>query len=190
MKGILIALLAVVLAGLAVHAANEQADGKPCALGFCMGQSIEDKPDGDAHGISYNEYDHRAFNGGVTVYWTETTGVCGVKGFHRVAGADNRGEAHNLAFNRYVELVTRKYGEPDNEFDFVSAGSLWDEPRHWLRGLRSGERSLVSFWVESLPEGILAIKVEANATFIVVGYQFSNDSECREVGKQSIGSDF
>ena len=190
MKGILIRLLAVVLATLAVHADDQQAEDEaaeskpPCAFGFCMGQTIEGRPDDEMQGVSYKHYDHRAFREGVAVYWTEATGVCMVRGFDVVVDPDDAGNAHKLAFNRYVELVTRKHGEPYKTVDAVNQEHTW--PQFWLMELQRGTRDLASLWIERLPEGIDAIAVQAKPTFIEVRYEFSNYGECME----SIGDDF
>ena len=198
MKGILIVVLAVVLPALAVNADDQQAQDEaaegliwphlgapskpPCALGFCMGQTIEDEPDdNDIEGVLYNQYDHRAFNKGVAVYWTEATGVCRLKGIHKIFGTPVRQYHQDSSYTRFVDLVTRKYGEPDSTTDRPD----YERPRH-LRSLRY----LASVWAKSLPEGTLRIEVKAEASFILVTYEFPNNNECRKVGRSSIGDDF
>lgn len=204
MKGILMTVLAV-LPALPIHATNERAENDeaemaafleaamkpPCVFGYCMGQTINDEAEGDVKGVSYRIYDHRAFNGGIAVSWTNNTGVCRVAGFHHVVAPDDYGRAHKSAVARYAAWVAQKYGEPENTVDVISASSKWaDEPRHWLMGLRKGERHLAHYWTDGLPNGVTAIEVRASAASVVVLFEFDNAAECVDVGQQSLGDGF
>ena len=187
MKGIWIALLAL-LPALAFHANTKP----PCALGFCMGHSIDAEPDGNAVGVFYRVVEHAAFNGGVEVHWTRATGVCEVRGYQTIAPRHRTdiGAAHKREFDRLTELVTRNHGEPDDEFDLLRLNSVWKEQRHWLKALQSGERTLANFWVEGLREGVTSIAVEAKFDGVEVRYQFANVVECRQEGRRLFAGDF
>ena len=194
MKG-MIGLLALLAS--AVHADNEAQDDAeakpPCALGFCMGQTIEGEAEGDATGVSFRTYEHRAFSGGLTVYWTAATGVCMLRGFQRILSPDRFGNAHKREVERYTDLVARKYGDPTESYDFANAGSIWaDKPQYWLMGLKQGERHYTNNWYEEdLPDGFLTIAVIATSEHLVtVQYEFANFDKCIEEGKQSFGDDF
>ena len=163
-----------------------------CAFGFCMGQSINKKPKGknDA-GLWYVSKEHDLFEE-VAAFWTNSTGVCEVRGYYVVPSPDDYGNAHRRAFNMLSDLVTRKYGEPTDTFDYISHEAFWKEPMYWLKALETGERMLKSFWIEEpsvLPPG-LTIRVEADSSLIVVGYQFANYDECMEEGKSALADDF
>ena len=173
-------------------AAKEDAP-PPCAFGYCMGQAIESEPNGKSdRGVPYIAKDHNFFYK-VVAYWTPATGVCNVKGIYVVPSPDDYGEAHRSAFNHISDLVGRKYGEPSDAFDFLDAGSLWDEPRYWLMGLKSGERLLQRFWAKKpsiLPSGLGSISVKASELLIVVDYEFVNFPDCVEEGEASLADDF
>ena len=200
MKGILIVVLAGLLAGSAVHADDQQADDKaaeskpPCAFGFCMGQYMQrkwyrlgswrnKKAEGRAGSMLYTIYDDRGFGGGLAVYWTDATGVCQLVGFSDIPSPanDDYGNAHKREFNNRTKLVTRKYGKPTIKEDFVKADFIWgDEPQYWLDGLKAGERVLANYWFADLPDGIESISVAVEPGYVTVKYQFANFDKCTE----------
>ena len=186
MKHMIFMLTAV----LAIPAAAET--GKICAFGYCMGDSVSETPAGNANGVSYVKAEHPAFSLGLAVYFTGETGVCIVKGLDAVPSPDNYGRATRTVYERFRDRVANKYGEYE-EFDHLHAGSIWNEPRYWLTALRKGERTLVSFWSKKnksdLPKGLHGVSVTADASLVVVEYQFANTDDCMGVGeaKQSEG---
>ena len=164
-----------------------ESNAPPCVFGYCMGQAIDEEPDGThAAGLSFiTATDHDLFER-VTVYWTPATGVCLVEAFYAVPSPDAHGDAHRSAFNLLTDLLRRKYGEPSDTYDHVRAGGVWEEPGYWLQGLEHGERQLANYWNEKssiLPAGLAAVKVEALPSFIVVVCDFANLAECLEEGR-------
>ena len=162
----------------------------PSVLGFRMGQTIKDEAEGDATGVSYRAYEHRAFSEGVTVYWTTATGVCKLMGLHTVVSPDEYGDAHKSEVNRFTEIVKTKYGEPTESLDFANEGSIYDEPQDWLMGLRKRERQLANVWVKDLPDGITSITVVASEHHVAVEYDFANLPNAIEVGRRLFADDF
>ena len=162
-------------------------DASPCVFGYCMGQAIDEEPDGThSAGLSFIiTTDHDLFER-VTVYWAPATGVCLVEAFYAVPSPDAHGDAHRSAFNLLTDLLRRKYGEPSDTYDRLRAGGVGEEPRHWLQGLEQGERQLASYWNAKpsiLPAGLATIKVEALPSSIVVVCDFANLAECLEEGR-------
>ena len=198
MKGILIALLAVVLPALAVHADDQQAEDEaaeskpPCAFGFCMGQAINAKPDGNFVGVLFRNVEHGAFNGGVTVLWTGKTGVCEVHGYQNIAERNRTGAgwAHKREFARFAELVEGKHGSPTDKFDEIDPDSIWNEYDEWAIALEMGDATLAHYWTRNLRDGLDRIVVQAVTDRVEVHYEFANLRECIEQGRRSFADDF
>lgn len=173
---------------------TEKPDTPPqCAFGYCMGQSIDEEPEGkNDYGLWYVSKKHDLFDGGVYALWTNSTGVCMVKGFYEVPSPDDYGNAHRRAFNMLSDLVKHKYGEPSVTIDSSPDDIIWGQSMHWLRTLETGERELYSGWFEEpsiLPPG-LKILVDAESSAIEVEYSFANFDECMEEGKSAVAEDF
>ena len=180
----LIALLGVILATTAQAQENEdettaKTDTRPqCAFGYCMGQAIDEEPEGKTDdGLLYVEHDLR-----VTALLTNSAGVCAVLGIYHVPSPDRYGNAHREAFNMLSDYVKSTYGEPTGTIDRLWYGSKRDEPKYWLKTLKKGERTLKSYWTKEpsiLPPG-LAIVVKAQDHSVSVSYQFANYVECMD----------
>lgn len=82
--------------------------------------------------------------------------------------------------------LTQKYGSPSRDFDFLRAGSIWNEPKDWMMGLLKNERTRAAFWTgRELQDSIKAIKVEAEALssskgYISFSYEFTNIDQCMD----------
>lgn len=184
--------LAIALTLTLLCASAQAEDESVCVFGYCMGQTIDGEPKGTAkNGLHYIKMQQHplAFDEG-WVYYTQETGVCAVRGYFFIDNADNYGDAHKVAFNRFVDLISEKYGQPTEEFDFLETGSIWNKPRDWLTALRKKERHLLFAWTENLPHGIEGIFVIALPAEIKVEYNFSNYKECRAIGQRALGADF
>ena len=163
-------------------------------FGYCKGQKIDTPAeDHTTEGVSYISVDHKAFNEGVTVYFTEKTGVCKLTGFHKVINPDNYGETHKNAYEIFRDRVAAKYGKYE-EYDYLRDGSVWNEEQNWLDGLRAKERILSAYWMaeygSTLPDEVQIIVVEAKELFIKVTYDFDNISEGIAAGEASQSEDF
>ena len=163
-------------------------------FGYYKGQKIDTPAeDHTTKGVSYITVDHQAFNEGVTVYFTEKTGVCMLMGMHKVINPDNYGETHKNDYELFRDRVAAKYGKYE-EFDYLRDGSVWDKEQSWLDGLRAKERTLKAYWLEkygsTLPDGLESIMVEADSTYIAVHYQFDNIDEGFAAGEDRISEDF
>ena len=158
-----------------------------------MGQEINLEPDGFAAGMAYIEVEHSLFDA-LIVYWTPATGVCKVAGFHNIVQPDEYGDAHKHAYERFSGYVEEKYGNPSEQFDFLREGSIWEEPRDWLAGLRTNERTLASYWIASegvsLPDTLESISVVVVEDAITVRYEFENFETALRYVKSSIVDQF
>ena len=60
--------------------------------------------------------------------------------------------------------LEKVYGEPTVTFDFLRAGSIWDESKDWMMGLLKKERTLDVYWQFNPPrQHLTLVDLEANA---------------------------
>jgi hypothetical protein len=82
---------------------------------------------------------HPAFESySVTV--TQGDGLCKVMGIGKTLDTNSFGTEIQSAFDELEQALARKYGR-HKKFDFLQAGSIWNEPRDWMSGLRHKERT-------------------------------------------------
>ena len=149
----------------------------PKVLGFHMGQKFDGDPDGLAsNGVMYRNAENLYGFDSLVAYYGENAGVCSVKAI-RIAETSNYGEGIRSAADDLAGKLSSKYGEPTNKFDLLRAGSIWNEPRHWIMGLRKGERFYAYSW-EQPGEGISVIMVESKPNAVTLQYDFVNSDEC------------
>ncbi|HVG46244.1 MAG TPA: hypothetical protein VM890_15985 [Longimicrobium sp.] len=116
-------------------------------------------------------------------------GVCKVVAIGRRVSTGEFGEELRAAFDRLERVLTPKYGD-GNQMDDLKEGSLWTEPRDWMRSLRQHDRTYQTLWRtadgDPLPPNLASVQLEANASsspgvgFLVLGYEFSNFHACRD----------
>jgi hypothetical protein len=78
-------------------------------------------------------------------------------------------------FEMLSKALTEKYGPATDTHDFLIRGSIWNEPRDWLAGLRKGERHLTTFWkMENLSIGMEAGSHRIERGYISLSYEFGD----------------
>ena len=115
-------------------------------------------------------------------------GACKVVAIGNTLSTSAYGDDVRSTFRRLSEALSSKYGAPDLEFDFLRAGSIWNEPRDWMMGLQQEERTLANAWGDpengkEVGNGISVILLQANALsaskgYINVTYDFASATEC------------
>jgi hypothetical protein len=83
-------------------------------------------------------------------------------------------------FESLSKQLETAYGPPSHTFDFLSAGSIWNEPQDWMMGLDKKERRLETYWCTrpittstrpvALPNGLTLVTVEAEGLSSHSGY--------------------
>ena len=182
MKGSIALVEAIVASTMAFG--QDQDSKTPCALGFCMGQTVmaaSTKEDG-IH-LYVTESDYFTY---LVVGHTPKAGVCKVAGLQNVPNPDEYGVEHRMAFDNIADKIVAKYGEPKSKVDRLLPGSIWDKPQDWLMGLWKKERYL--FWDWNLPH--LEIRLYADPEHIELSYEFPNFNACRREAEESIGPSF
>lgn len=95
---------------------------------------------------------------------------------------DAYGSETRSRYNRIKQALINTYGEC-GEYDFLRAGSIWNQPREWMMSLKTQNRVLVAFWPfpvgAKLKNNINTIMLEAVAfsmdtAAINLGYEFQD----------------
>ncbi len=122
-----------------------------------------------------------------TVILTPENGLCKIIAFGKDFETSAYGTELKERFKGIIIAISGKYGEPGANSDFLRHGSIWDEPRDWMKGLLKKERVLEAFWGSpknlNMPDSIQSIHVEGSALLkdagiIMLTYEFDNMDEC------------
>ncbi|WP_157353556.1 hypothetical protein [Aromatoleum toluclasticum] len=116
---------------------------------------------------------------------TPKHGLCKVVAWSKAIPTSVYGEGLKDKFEKIETAISQKYGQ-GKKFDLLRSGSIWNEQRDWMMGLRKNERTLAEFWTDDsseLPDNIHIIALKAHAAgtetgLIELGYEFKNSSEC------------
>jgi hypothetical protein len=116
------------------------------------------------------------------------TGLCWVKGIGRTISTDTQGIALRSKYTEMRDKLAKAYGRNYQETDFLLPGSIWNEQRDWMTGLKKKERVLMSLWKTAngaLPYDLYTVGVVASALssdkgYISVEYQFDNEAACED----------
>jgi hypothetical protein len=169
------------------------------AFGIKMGQLISSVPGAKLYKKFVYEVG-RVPNGhpefeSYMIYTDKAGRICKVSGLGKTYQNDSYGTQAVSAFERLHDALGKKYGSAQ-DFDFLKAGSIWDEPRDYHMSIEKSERVRASYWskdhgsVMPIDIGIigLTIKSVSSGLYISIGYEFSNFEKCsadREEGDSS-----
>lgn len=96
------------------------------------------------------------------------------------------GDSTKAKYDALYSALSTKYGN-SKSFNFLRAGSIWDESREWMMSLYQKERTMAAFWDASegsrLPGNLKSISIQAYASssassMISVSYEFTNVKTC------------
>jgi len=100
-------------------------------------------------------------------------GVVWIKAVGKDITTNGHGIALRNAFNNLVSGIERNYGKYDLT-DFLTRGSIWNEPQDWMMAIVRRERYLIASWERTygsnLPDDILSIGVMVSAQSSSRGY--------------------
>ncbi|MEI9969760.1 MAG: hypothetical protein WDM87_14475 [Terracidiphilus sp.] len=94
---------------------------------------------------------------------------------------DTSGDGTQLKdeFEKLRTALSANYGQPEHDFDFLHAGSIWTDDQDWMMGLLKQDRSLASYWDANpaLRPNFEGIALEAKALssdkgYVVLSYEF------------------
>jgi len=93
-------------------------------------------------------------------------GVVKVLALSKVIPTSAYGEVLQEQFSKIRDQVAKTYGKYET-YDYLNTGSIWKEPRDWMKGLEKEERTLVCFWRREtgaeLKNTVFEVRLEANA---------------------------
>jgi hypothetical protein len=126
-----------------------------------------------------------------------TLGLCKISAIGKDLAPDAYGSEARRVFGDLADAITAKYGSPSNEFDFLKAGSIWDEGRDWAMAVKQNERTLSKYWGtegKSLLDPLRTIGLSVHATsstntYVTLTYDFKNIDRCvaeRDAAKNAI----
>lgn len=102
-----------------------------------------------------------------------TFGVVWIKAIGKDIVTNGNGTQLKVAFNDLVSSIEKTYGKYDR-VDYLSSGSIWDEPEDFMIGLAKQDRYLMAGWEKkygsTLPDDITTIGVTATANSSSEGY--------------------
>jgi len=113
-------------------------------------------------------------------------GLCWIKAVGKDINTNVFGFEIKAAVDELENKLTENYGK-HKRMDFLIPGSIWDEPKDWMMGLKKKERFLGIVWERaygsSLPNeikqiGLVASALSPNKGFINVEYSFVNIDSC------------
>jgi hypothetical protein len=123
-------------------------------------------------------------------------GTCWVKGMGKDLTTNSRGSAIRTAVDDLADQITVSYGKPET-IDYLSRGSIWDEPGDWMMGLLKDERTYAYIWDEggSYKANVISVFVGASAVrsdtaYAVVEFSYSNLDKCEAALKTRESSVF
>ncbi|MGE5570922.1 MAG: hypothetical protein ACM3S5_17955 [Rhodospirillales bacterium] len=110
-------------------------------------------------------------------------GLVWLKAIGRNIRTSSYGNELQVEFRAVREAISGNYGEAKT-YDFLRAGSIWDEPRDWMMGLLRKERILTAYWLDRsrLSNHVQGIRLEAKALstgqgYLVLTYEFEGWNE-------------
>lgn len=127
----------------------------------------------------------------LTVYGTENTGACRLQLIKTLENADAYGDDVRSAMTNIKDTLESKYDNASSEYDYLRHGSIWDEPKDWLTGLRLKERTYSFYWLDldsTNFAGVKNISLVAQSpggrtAFVILIYDFANSDDCMSESK-------
>lgn len=115
------------------------------------------------------------------------TGLSWIKAIGAETATNIYGHELQTAFDSMKTKLSAAYGQCES-LDFLLQGSIWNEPRDWMKSLLSGERLLMAQWSSEKGSHLnnalssIALVVTANDTstgWIAIEYSFENNLEAK-----------
>jgi len=120
---------------------------------------------------------------------TPVQGLSWVKGIGYNVNTNGYGYTLRSKYTELKEKLEMKYGKGDS-VDYLSYGSIWDDPNDFMNGLLSGDRFLHTIWkredqnsklADNLTSLFLgATALSASQGYIALEYAFSNEKAAED----------
>lgn len=115
-------------------------------------------------------------------------GLCKISAIGKTIQSSSQGYEIQSAFRTLETALRAKYGNRKH-FDFLTVGSIWNDPEDWMMGLLKKERTLTSYWDDeegsTFTDNIRTITLDSvgestGSAYIVLRYEFDNAKRCLE----------
>jgi hypothetical protein len=142
---------------------------------------------GNAYILNTAPSPHPDFDEYVLLF-SPSKGLVKLMAYSKTIVTNGWGQEVQSKFDEVNEALTKKYGT-GKKLDYLRSGSLWDEPKDWMMGLRKGERTLVSYWEPTTDDDVTLISLSAKAVSLeegklVLTYEFRGFNEYAESQKK------
>ena len=153
----------------------------PAKYGFCS--SAEDK---NVYVCTTAPKPHSKFEM-YGLFYSEGIELCRVSAVGNTIENDSYGDKARSIADNIVKQIAKKYGPETHKFDFLRAGSIWNEPSDWMMGILRDERSYVYVWLKEdgyKPVGsdesiLLEIEgLSSRSGYIRVAFELSSMPRC------------
>jgi len=105
------------------------------------------------------------------LYFSPSKGLLKIVAIGKDISTSADGSDVRASFEKVQSALTINYGAPKDAFDFLKAGSIWDDPHDFMMGLIKKDRVLSSDWLlTNRSDHIDLIAVEARALSPEKGY--------------------
>ena len=128
---------------------------------------------------------HAAFESYI-IKVTKKQGLCWIKAVGKNIKTNVYGSELKSEFNEMQSKLESIYGSQKTT-DTLLDGSIWNEPREFMRGMVKKERFLISIWDKStkaklsyelLRVGLMAQAINTETGYLIVEYSFINEPLC------------
>ena len=118
---------------------------------------------------------------------TPVSGLCRIVARATSIKTNAFGDQLISKFEFFETALNKKYGVGE-KYDYVKAGSIWNDEKYWMMGLYQKERSLTSIWSkekDNLPTHLNYIVLDTHAStadegVVSLNYEFTNTDKCYE----------
>ena len=117
------------------------------------------------------------------------TGLCQIRAASKKIETSAYGIELRAKFEQIAGQLSKSYGEA-NIKDFLRHGSIWDDAKDFMMGMRQGERILQASWGNKkgpeIKDGIFEILLIADADSsdegsLILQYRFANSERCDQL---------
>jgi hypothetical protein len=152
-----VAFLSMIAIALAIPSNSEKPSAKIGPFGFCFGESKEQviaavgkdavlKTKGNEIDLSTAPRPHKGIEMYV-LFIVPGKGLLEVSAIGNNIDTNDAGDQLQVAFHQVEAGLISAYGTPQNKFDALADGSIWNESRNWMMGLVKQDRSLGDSWI-------------------------------------------
>ncbi len=112
-------------------------------------------------------------------------GICVIKGIGKVIKNDAYGTSTISTIDKLHDQLAKKYGT-GKKHDFLRSGSIWNDPRDWMMGIRKRERTYAYSWwpkygfqpVGNVKSLVVAAKAIRSGGYAVVEFNLATKVKC------------